>query len=106
MIPAHLIGIAGAAISFLLFVPQARLVWANRARPDRLAGISILGQILIIANAGLWGLYAAPQERSGQERQASSTRLSRSSSSCWWSDPADPPQRTPGEGPVRTLGAA
>lgn len=59
MAPAHLIGIAGAAISFLIFVPQARLVWANRARPDRLAGISILGQILIITNAALWGLYAA-----------------------------------------------
>lgn len=55
---AHLIGAVGATISFLLFIPQAQPVWTNRAQPERLKGISIVGQILIIANAAVWGLYA------------------------------------------------
>lgn len=52
------VGICGTVLAFLLFLPQARRAWANRHRPERLDGISIAGQTLIVANAVVWGLYA------------------------------------------------
>lgn len=52
------VGACGTVLAFLLFLPQARRTWANRHRPDRLSGISVLGQVCVLANAAVWGLYA------------------------------------------------
>lgn len=52
------VGMIGTVLAFLLFLPQARHTWANRARPERLRGLSLVSQGCIIANALVWGLYA------------------------------------------------
>ncbi|GFZ89820.1 hypothetical protein GCM10011359_18870 [Nesterenkonia alkaliphila] len=52
------VGACGTVLAFLLFLPQARRTWANRHRPNRLEGISLLTQVCVIANAAIWGLYA------------------------------------------------
>lgn len=56
------VGACGTVLAFLLFLPQARRTWANRHRPERLEGISLLGQVCVIANATVWGLYAVLAE--------------------------------------------
>lgn len=52
------VGMAGTVLAFVLFLPQARHTWTNRGRPERLRGISVTGQVCVIANALVWGLYA------------------------------------------------
>lgn len=52
------VGACGTVLSFTLFLPQARRTWRNRYRADRLEGISVVGQFVILANAAVWGLYA------------------------------------------------
>ena len=55
---ASWVGMIGTVLAFLLFLPQAQHTWANRARPERLRGISLASQGCIIANALVWGFYA------------------------------------------------
>ncbi|MEW1980798.1 hypothetical protein AB0333_07695 [Citricoccus sp. NPDC079358] len=52
------VGMAGTVLAFVLFLPQARHAWTNQRRPERLRGISVTGQVCVIANALVWGLYA------------------------------------------------
>lgn len=52
-----LLGLAASTIAFILFVPQARLVWAQRAEPEKLAGVSLSTQFLLLSNAALWAFY-------------------------------------------------
>ena len=51
-------GFLASSLSFLLWLPQAALVWRARADPDQLAAISISTQVLLVANCALWGAYA------------------------------------------------
>lgn len=50
-------GAAGAAISFIMFLPQAIKAWTHRHNPAALAGISTSGQTLVLANAAIWAIY-------------------------------------------------
>lgn len=52
-----IVGACGSMLAFLLFVPQARHTWVNRHRPERLEGIGVLGEVCVIANALVWGIY-------------------------------------------------
>lgn len=52
------IGFLASAISFTIFLPQALRTWRVRNDPIALAGISTGTQLLILANATLWGVYA------------------------------------------------
>lgn len=54
----NLLGALGAALSFVLFLPQAALVWRSRCDHARLRGVSIGTQVLILCNATVWGIYA------------------------------------------------
>ena len=56
---ASWVGMIGTVLAFLLFLPQARHTWVNRGRPERLRGISLASQGCNIANALVWGCYAA-----------------------------------------------
>lgn len=53
-----LIGLAAAVVSFVLWLPQALLVWKNRRNPLALSGVSMTTQYLVMMNATLWGVYA------------------------------------------------
>ena len=52
-----IVGACGSVLSFVLFLPQARHTWVNRHRAERLAGISSLGQVCVLANATVWAVY-------------------------------------------------
>lgn len=52
------LGITGAVITFILWIPQARTTWLNRQRPEALAGISLGTQSLMLLNSFVWGGYA------------------------------------------------
>lgn len=54
----HFLGFFGCLISFVMWLPQARLVWANRNHPEKLEGVSITTMLLVLMNAATWGLYA------------------------------------------------
>lgn len=54
----NFLGMFGATISFVLWLPQALLVWRQRENPAALAGVSLGTQVLIVVNATVWGLYA------------------------------------------------
>src|SRR4051794_25297760 len=45
-------------MSFVLWWPQAALVWRCREHSEELKGVSISSQLLLLANACLWGAYA------------------------------------------------
>lgn len=47
-----------ALISFVLWLPQARLIWKNRKNAEALQGVSRGTQLLVLVNATGWGLYA------------------------------------------------
>lgn len=51
------LGFAMSVISFVLWLPQARLVWKNRRDPHALAGVSVVTQWLVLTNAIGWALY-------------------------------------------------
>ena len=53
-----LIGLSAAVVSFVLWLPQALLVWKNRRNPLALSGVSMATQYLVMTNAVLWGVYA------------------------------------------------
>ena len=52
------IGFLAAVISFVMFVPQARLTWQARGNPEALKAVSLGTQWFILCNATLWGFYA------------------------------------------------
>lgn len=54
----EVIGFLASIISFTIFLPQALRTWRVRNDPIALAGISTGTQLLILANATLWGVYA------------------------------------------------
>jgi uncharacterized protein with PQ loop repeat len=54
---ANFIGAVMSVISFILWLPQAKLVWKNRNNPPALTGISNTTQVLVLVNAIGWGLY-------------------------------------------------
>lgn len=56
--PTTWVGMCGTLLAFALFIPQAARSWSNRRRPERLKGVSLLGQVLVLANAIVWAVYA------------------------------------------------
>lgn len=51
-----LINIVAPILSFVMFVPQAVLVWKHRNTPEQLSGVSVISQLLLIINALSWGV--------------------------------------------------
>jgi hypothetical protein len=45
-------------VSLILWWPQAARVWKFRNDPDQLAGISRLGQVLLVVSGLIWTAYA------------------------------------------------
>lgn len=54
----EILGFTASALSFVLWLPQAALVWRCRRRADQLGGVSMSSQVLLLMNACLWGAYA------------------------------------------------
>jgi uncharacterized protein with PQ loop repeat len=54
----ELVGFIASVMSFVLWWPQAALVWRCRARGEQLTGVSTSSQLLLLINACLWGVYA------------------------------------------------
>lgn len=54
-----IIGALASILSFVLWLPQARLVWANRGDAHALASVSLGTQLMVLANAALWAVYGA-----------------------------------------------
>ena len=54
----HFIGFIGSSLSFILWIPQARLTWKNRKNPEKLSAVSVGTQWVVVANAITWGIYA------------------------------------------------
>src|SRR4051812_6134573 len=54
----EIVGLIASLMSFVLWWPQAALVWRCRGRGEELRGVSISSQLLLLANACLWGAYA------------------------------------------------
>lgn len=54
----NILGLIASIISFVLFLPQAKLTYKNRNNPQKLSTLSIGTQLLIMANATIWGIYA------------------------------------------------
>lgn len=54
----ELVGLIASLVSFVLWWPQAALVWRCRRRGEQLTGVSTSSQLLLLMNAGLWGAYA------------------------------------------------
>lgn len=52
------VGLSASVIAFVLFLPQAMRIWAARADPRALAGVSRATQWFVLANASLWAVYA------------------------------------------------
>lgn len=52
------VGFLASLVSSVLFLPQAARVWRMRNDQRSLEGVSPLGQVLLLINASLWGLYA------------------------------------------------
>ena len=53
-----LLGFIASVISFVLWWPQAALVWRCRTHREQLRGVSTSSQALLLMNACLWGAYA------------------------------------------------
>jgi hypothetical protein len=51
-------GLAGSLVSLVLWWPQALVVWRGRHDREGLRGVSVWSQVLLLANAALWGAYA------------------------------------------------
>lgn len=54
---AEVVGFAASITAFILFVPQALLVWRKREDVAALSGVSVWMQVALLANASLWGIY-------------------------------------------------
>jgi uncharacterized protein with PQ loop repeat len=52
------LGFVASVISFVLWWPQAALVWRCRKHREQLGGVSTSSQVLLLMNACLWGAYA------------------------------------------------
>lgn len=52
------IGFLASCLSFILWMPQALIVWRARTNPIVLSGVSKATQFFVLANASLWGFYA------------------------------------------------
>lgn len=53
----QVIGATMSVISFVLWLPQARLVWTNRHDAAALSGVSVGTQVLVLVNAIGWAVY-------------------------------------------------
>src|SRR6478736_6465321 len=53
-----MVGLVASLMSFVLWWPQAALVWRCRRRWEELRGVSTSSQLLLLMNACLWGAYA------------------------------------------------
>ena len=51
-------GLIASLVSFVLWWPQAALVWRCRRHGEQLRGVSTSSQLLLLVNACLWGAYA------------------------------------------------
>lgn len=58
----NLIGFTAATISFIMWLPQARITWKHRNSPKELQGISKGTHCFVLVNATLWGIYAVMSE--------------------------------------------
>lgn len=56
---ANIAGFIASTVAFVVWLPQARAVWASRNDPHALSSISVGTQVLLLSNAVLWGVYAA-----------------------------------------------
>lgn len=56
---ANAVGAIASMVSFVLWLPQARTTYLHRHDPVALSGLSRGTFLLVLANASLWGLYAA-----------------------------------------------
>lgn len=56
------LGFSASVISFLLFLPQAAMVWKVRQDRAALSVISLSTQLFILANASIWGIYGYQTE--------------------------------------------
>ena len=54
----EIVGFVASLMSFVLWWPQAALVWRCRRRCEELRGVSTSSQLLLLMNACLWGAYA------------------------------------------------
>lgn len=54
----NFLGLTASVISFILWLPQARVTWLSRKDPEKLRGISIGTQLLVMLNATIWAVYA------------------------------------------------
>ena len=54
----EIVGLIASLVSFVLWWPQAALVWRCRRHGEQLRGVSTSSQLLLLVNAGLWGAYA------------------------------------------------
>lgn len=54
----ELVGFLASAVSLVLWWPQAVRVWRFRHDPNGLGGVSVPTQVLLLANAALWAVYA------------------------------------------------
>ena len=52
------LGFIASVVSFVLWWPQAALVWRCRQHGEQLRGVSTPSQVLLLMNACLWGAYA------------------------------------------------
>lgn len=54
----EVLGFIASVASFVLWWPQAALVWRCRRCYEQLNAVSMSSQSLLLMNAGLWGAYA------------------------------------------------
>lgn len=60
---AAVAGMVGSTISAVMLLPQALHVWRLRNSPERLRGVSVPTQALVVSNALTWFIYGfAAQE--------------------------------------------
>lgn len=56
------VGFLASVTAFVLFLPQALLTWRRRGDVEALRGVALGTQVVLLANAGLWGLYGVLTE--------------------------------------------
>lgn len=58
----NLLGFTASIISFIMWLPQAKITWNNRHSPALLTSISEGTQFLVMVNATIWAVYAIATE--------------------------------------------
>lgn len=58
VVGTELVGFFASMVSLILWWPQAVRVWKFRNDPKQLAGISRLGQVLLVLSGAVWTVYA------------------------------------------------